>query len=73
MFSNPFDLFTVVTGVALLTKKLSGMDRYDDNLRALTLTIIFICMALYLFNCVWIEAGMFYDCGFQSDFNYENM
>ena len=72
MFSNPFDLFTVVTGVALLMKKLSEIDRFDD-LRAVTLTVIFFCVALYVFNCVRIEAGMFYDCGFQSDFSPENM
>lgn len=69
--ANPFDLFTVVTGGALLMKKLSEMERHHE-LRALILTIILTCIAWYVMNCVWTEAGMFYGCGFQN-FTDENI
>lgn len=70
--ANPFDFFSVITGIALLMKKLSEMERHHD-LRALVLTTFLACVAIYVFNCVYVEAGLFYDCGFPSDFTSENM
>ena len=68
---SPGELLMFLIGVALTLKKVVDMDRYH-SLRVVILTTLAICIAMYVFNCVWFEAGMFHDCGFQN-FSTENM
>ena len=51
-----FDVFVFLAGAVWLLKKVTEGDRYHD-LGVIVLTVILSCVAIYCFNCVYLEAG----------------
>ena len=58
-----FDFLVFLAGAVWLIKKVTEADRYE-KLRVIVLTTIFSGVALYSYNCVWLEAG-------KSEYDYQ--